>query len=136
MTLVDAARSQTEMTNQDGEVIIRVRDLVVGFGEKLVMNRLNLDVYRGEVLGFVGGSGQGKSVLTRAILGLVPIRAGSIEILAKIVTRLIPHIDERSSNAGASCFKMARYFLVLRSNKIFKCQCVKCGRSRKNLWMS
>ena len=122
MTLVDAARSQTEMTNQDGEVIIRVRDLVVGFGEKLVMNRLNLDVYRGEVLGFVWDLCLSGPVL--------------LKFLAKIVTRLIPHIDERSSNAGASCFKMARYFLVLRSNKIFKCQCVKCGRSRKNLWMS
>ncbi|QGM96626.1 ABC transporter ATP-binding protein [Methylocystis parvus] len=63
-----------------GDVVISVRDLVVGFGEKLVMNGLNLDVYRGEVLGFVGGSGQGKSVLTRAILGLVPTRAGSIRI--------------------------------------------------------
>ena len=46
MTLIDAALSQTQMANKDGEVIIRVRDLVVGFGEKLVMNRLNLDVYR------------------------------------------------------------------------------------------
>lgn len=90
MTLVDAARSQTEMTNQDSEVIIRVRDLVVGFGEKLVMNRLNLDVYRGEVLGFVGGSGQGKSVLTRAILGLVPIRAGSIEVFGQNRNALDP----------------------------------------------
>jgi phospholipid/cholesterol/gamma-HCH transport system ATP-binding protein len=90
MTLVDVARSQTEMTNQDGEVIIRVRDLVVGFGEKLVMNRLNLDVYRGEVLGFVGGSGQGKSVLTRAILGLVPIRTGSIEIFGQNRNALDP----------------------------------------------
>jgi phospholipid/cholesterol/gamma-HCH transport system ATP-binding protein len=66
-----------------GEVIIRVRDLVVGFGEKLVMNGLDLDVYRGEVLGFVGGSGQGKSVLMRAILGLVPTRAGTIRIFGQ-----------------------------------------------------
>ena len=52
------------------DVIISVRDLVVGFGDKTIVKGLNLDVYRGEVLGFVGGSGQGKSVLTRAILGL------------------------------------------------------------------
>jgi phospholipid/cholesterol/gamma-HCH transport system ATP-binding protein len=62
------------------EAIIRVRDLVVGFGEHLVMRGLDLDVYRGEVLGFVGGSGQGKSVLMRAILGLVKKKAGSIEL--------------------------------------------------------
>lgn len=62
------------------EVVIRVRDLVVGFGDHLVMQGLDLDVYRGEVLGFVGGSGQGKSVLMRTILGLVEKRAGRIEL--------------------------------------------------------
>ncbi|ARN83556.1 ABC transporter ATP-binding protein [Methylocystis bryophila] len=62
------------------EVVIRVRDLVIEFGRNRVMKGLNLDVYRGEVLGFVGGSGQGKSVLTRAILGLLPKTAGRIEI--------------------------------------------------------
>jgi phospholipid/cholesterol/gamma-HCH transport system ATP-binding protein len=62
------------------EAILRVRGLKVGFGEKLVMNGLDLDVYRGEVLGFVGASGAGKSVLTRAILGLIPKRAGTIEV--------------------------------------------------------
>ncbi len=73
-------------TGQDAvgkDVIIRVRDLVVGFGDRLVMNGLNLDVYRGEVLGFVGGSGQGKSVLTRTILGLTPRRSGTIEVFGK-----------------------------------------------------
>ena len=59
------------------EPIIRVRDLVVGFGSKIVMKGLNLDIRRGEILGFVGPSGQGKSVLTRAILGLVPKRSGT-----------------------------------------------------------
>jgi ABC-type transporter Mla maintaining outer membrane lipid asymmetry ATPase subunit MlaF len=39
------------------EVVISVRGLVVGFGDKLVMNGLDLDLYRGEVLGFVGASG-------------------------------------------------------------------------------
>ena len=62
------------------EIEIRVRGLEVGFGEKLVMKGLDLDIHRGEVLGFVGASGAGKSVLTRAILGLLPRRAGSIEV--------------------------------------------------------
>jgi phospholipid/cholesterol/gamma-HCH transport system ATP-binding protein len=61
------------------EAVIRVRDVVVGFGDKLIMNGLDLDVYRGEVLGFVGGSGTGKSVLTRTILGLVQKRSGKVE---------------------------------------------------------
>lgn len=62
------------------EVVIEVRDVVVGFGDHLVLDRVNLDVYRGEILGFVGGSGAGKSVLTRAIIGLLPKRAGTIKV--------------------------------------------------------
>ena len=60
---------------------IRVRDLVVGFGEHMVLDHLSLDVRKGEILGFVGGSGSGKSVLLRTIIGLLPKRHGSIEVL-------------------------------------------------------
>jgi phospholipid/cholesterol/gamma-HCH transport system ATP-binding protein len=62
------------------EVVIKVRDLVVGFGDSIVLDHLDLDVYRGEILGFVGGSGAGKSVLTRTIIGLLPRREGTIEV--------------------------------------------------------
>ena len=68
--------------------MIKVRDLVVGFGDKLIMDGLDLDVRRGEVMGFVGGSGMGKSVLTRAILGLVPKRRGQIEVFGTDVDKL------------------------------------------------
>ena len=63
------------------EPVIRVRDLVVGFGETTVIDHLSLDVYRGEILGLVGGSGAGKSVLMRTIIGLLPKREGTIEVL-------------------------------------------------------
>ena len=63
------------------QVIIEVRDVVVGFGEQVVLNKVNLDVYRGEILGFVGGSGAGKSVLMRTIIGLIPKREGTIKVL-------------------------------------------------------
>jgi len=62
------------------DVVIKVRDLVVGFRDTTVLDHLNLDVYRGEILGFVGGSGAGKSVLMRTIIGLVPRREGTIEV--------------------------------------------------------
>jgi phospholipid/cholesterol/gamma-HCH transport system ATP-binding protein len=62
------------------ETVIKVRDLVVGFRDRNVLNQVNLDVYRGEILGFVGGSGSGKSVLMRTMIGLLPRREGSIEI--------------------------------------------------------
>src|SRR5215211_3775705 len=70
------------------DAVIRVRGLEVGFGERTIMKGLDLDVYRGEILGFVGASGQGKSVLTRAILGLVPKRAGTIEVFGEDLDEL------------------------------------------------
>jgi phospholipid/cholesterol/gamma-HCH transport system ATP-binding protein len=62
------------------QAVISVRDLVVGFGDAPVLDRVSLDVFRGEILGFVGGSGAGKSVLMRAIIGLLPKRNGTIEV--------------------------------------------------------
>ena len=53
---------------------IRVHDLVVGFGRQVVIDHLSLDVRRGEILGLVGASGGGKSVLMRTIIGLIPRR--------------------------------------------------------------
>jgi phospholipid/cholesterol/gamma-HCH transport system ATP-binding protein len=62
------------------DVVIRVRDLVVGFRRRVVLDRLSLDIRRGEILGLVGGSGSGKSVLMRTIIGLIPKRDGRIEV--------------------------------------------------------
>jgi phospholipid/cholesterol/gamma-HCH transport system ATP-binding protein len=69
------------MGSDADKLAIRVRDLVVGFGDHIVLDHLALDVRQGEILGFVGGSGSGKSVLLRTIIGLLPKRQGSIEVL-------------------------------------------------------
>jgi phospholipid/cholesterol/gamma-HCH transport system ATP-binding protein len=69
------------MDASNHDVAIRVRDLVVGFGKQVVLDHLSLDVRRGEILGLVGASGGGKSVLLRTIIGLLARRAGSIEVL-------------------------------------------------------
>jgi phospholipid/cholesterol/gamma-HCH transport system ATP-binding protein len=60
---------------------IRVSDLVVGFGRRIVIDHLSLDVRRGEILGLVGASGGGKSVLMRSIIGLIPKMSGRIEVM-------------------------------------------------------
>ena len=102
-------RAQRRATERRREPVIRVRDLVVGFGDKLVMNGLDLDVYRGEVLGFVGGSGQGKSVLTRTILGLVAEARGRDRGLRRGSRRAVAAPSgARSSSAGACCSRTAR----------------------------
>lgn len=62
------------------EAVISVRDVVVAFGETVVLNGVSLEVLRGEILGFVGASGVGKSVLMRTIIGLLPRRAGRIAV--------------------------------------------------------
>lgn len=62
------------------EPIIRVNGLTVKFGERRVLDGLDLDVARGEILGFVGASGAGKSVLMRTIIGLVPKLSGQIDV--------------------------------------------------------
>ena len=82
------ARSLASAVPGGREVVIAIRDVTVGFGPKIVLDALSLDVYRGEVLGFVGGSGTGKSVLTRAILNLVPKRGGTIEVFGEDVDGL------------------------------------------------
>ena len=68
------------MAEPSKNIVLKARDVVVGFGEKNILDHLDLDVYRGEVLGFVGGSGAGKSVLMRTIIGLLPKREGKIEV--------------------------------------------------------
>ena len=68
------------MTQDVTDPIIRVRGVTVQFGATRVLDELDLDVKRGEILGFVGPSGAGKSVLTRTIIGLVPKLAGRIEV--------------------------------------------------------
>lgn len=73
---------------QDRDIVLSARDVTVGFGSKVVLDKLNLDIYRGEILGFVGASGAGKSVLLRTVLRLLPRRSGKIEILGKDYDKL------------------------------------------------
>lgn len=63
------------------EVVIRLRGIRNQFGSQVVHEDLDLDVYRGEILGVVGGSGTGKSVLLRTIAGLQKPLAGSVDVL-------------------------------------------------------
>jgi phospholipid/cholesterol/gamma-HCH transport system ATP-binding protein len=78
-----SAGGQPKDKSPDKEPIIRIRGLVNGFGAKIIHDHLDLDVWRGEVLGIVGGSGSGKSVLLRTIIGLNKPREGSIQVFGK-----------------------------------------------------
>jgi phospholipid/cholesterol/gamma-HCH transport system ATP-binding protein len=70
------------------EPVIRVRGLRTGYGEQLIHDGLDLDVLPGEILGIVGASGTGKSVLLRAIVGLLRPLAGTIEVFGERLAAL------------------------------------------------
>jgi len=67
---------------------IRVRGLVTRIGGRLIHDHVDLDVWPGEILGVVGGSGAGKSVLLREIVGLQQPTEGSIEVLGQDIAKL------------------------------------------------
>ena len=75
-----SSTSQQSNDAADNDVVICVRQLSNRFGEQLVHEGLDLDVHRGEILGVVGGSGTGKSVLMRSIIGLQTPEAGEVTV--------------------------------------------------------
>jgi phospholipid/cholesterol/gamma-HCH transport system ATP-binding protein len=78
---------------RESEHIIEVRGLRNSFGEQVIHENLDLDVRRGEILGVVGGSGTGKSVLMRSIIGLQNPDAGEITVFGE------PTIDREETDA-------------------------------------
>ena len=74
------------MTSNDA--LIQVRGLVNRFGSQTVHENLDLDIRRGEILGVVGGSGTGKSVLLRSIVGLRRPNAGSVSVFGENLLEL------------------------------------------------
>jgi phospholipid/cholesterol/gamma-HCH transport system ATP-binding protein len=77
------------------DTVIRVRGLHNQFGRQVVHDGLDLDILRGEVLGIVGGSGTGKSVLMHTMIGLNRPRAGDIELLGSDIANMT--VDARAA---------------------------------------
>ncbi len=115
--------SPTHPAPASRDAIIRVRDLVVAFGDRTVLKGLNLDIRRGEILGFVGPSGQGKSVLTRTLLGLVPKRSGTIEVFGEDVDRLSLAQRRVIERRWGVLFQQGALFSALTSSRTSRCRC-------------
>jgi phospholipid/cholesterol/gamma-HCH transport system ATP-binding protein len=75
-------------TAENAEAIIRITGLSTRFGPQVVHDGLDLAIPRGEILGIVGGSGTGKSVLMRTVIGLIRPTAGRIEVFGRDVATL------------------------------------------------
>lgn len=95
------------------DIVIRARGLAVGFGPGNIIENLDLDVYRGEILGVVGASGTGKSVLLRSIIGLVPIRAGSVEVFGVELAQARPAERARVGRRLGVLFQQGALFSSL-----------------------
>jgi phospholipid/cholesterol/gamma-HCH transport system ATP-binding protein len=100
---------------------IRVRELVVRFGRRIVIDRLSLDVRRGEILGLVGASGGGKSVLMRTIIGLIPRHAGEIEVMGAEIGRTSDPQTQIAAGRWGILFQQGALFssLTVRQNVQF-----------------
>jgi len=97
---------------------IRVGDLVVGFGKHVVIDHLSLDVLKGEILGLVGASGGGKSVLMRTIIGLIRGRSGDIEVMGAPIGRTQDRISQSAAGRWGILFQQGALFssLTVRQN--------------------
>jgi phospholipid/cholesterol/gamma-HCH transport system ATP-binding protein len=87
----EAASDETAgVPGRNREAVIRGRGITVGFGDKVILENLDIDVWRGEILGVVGGSGTGKSVLMRTIIGLNRRIAGTVEVFGEDLDEATP----------------------------------------------
>lgn len=109
MTTHDPAVLRNEEADDD-DVIIRVRGLTNQFGEQVVHKDLDLDVRRGEIIGVVGGSGSGKSVLMRSIIGLRTPDAGEIEVMG---------VDARSDDPADRLHIQRRSGVLFQDGALF-----------------
>jgi phospholipid/cholesterol/gamma-HCH transport system ATP-binding protein len=97
---------------------IRVHDLVVGFGRHVVIDHLSLDVRKGEILGLVGASGGGKSVLMRTIIGLIPRQGGEIEVMGAAIGDIHDRNTQSVAGRWGILFQQGALFssLTVRQN--------------------
>jgi phospholipid/cholesterol/gamma-HCH transport system ATP-binding protein len=109
------AQAQAEggqiVDHRDGrEVVLKLRGVRTQFGDHTIHNHLDFDMFRGEVVGLVGGSGSGKSVLLRTIIGLNQARRGRIEVLG---------IDTRSLHGNAERALQSRTGVQFQDGALF-----------------
>ena len=80
-------------------VVLQAREVVSGYGQVEILHGVSLTLNEGEIVAVIGPNGAGKSTLLKAIFGLVPVRAGSVQMMGRDVTNLSP---DRIVQAGMS----------------------------------
>ena len=113
--------AESTVKKRNGNVVVRVRDLTKSFGDRNVLNGVNLDLFESENLVILGRSGTGKSVLIKCMVGLIRPDGGSIDILGKDVFSLNPReLNELRLKVGFSFQGSALYdSMTVRENLEF-----------------
>lgn len=101
------------MKSDNKEVVIQIDDLRTQFGSNVIHDHLDLEVYRGEVIGVVGGSGTGKSVLLKSIIGLIKPSAGNIKVFGEDIHRASPKTQRALQQAWGVLFQDGALFSSL-----------------------
>ena len=97
--------------HRDGrDIVLRLRGVRTQFGDKIIHDNLDFDIFRGEIVGLVGGSGTGKSVLLRTIIGLNGHTRGTIEMLGA---------DTSTLSGGAERAMLARTGVQFQDGALF-----------------
>jgi phospholipid/cholesterol/gamma-HCH transport system ATP-binding protein len=105
------------MDESHHDAVISVHDLVVEFMAHRVLNGVNVELHRGEILGFVGASGAGKSTLARTIIGLLPKRSGRIEVLGVDLDKADYHQKRAVDRRWGILFQQGALFSSLTVGK-------------------
>jgi phospholipid/cholesterol/gamma-HCH transport system ATP-binding protein len=115
------SHAQPQVKTAKENVVVSIRDLKKSFGDRDVLNGVNLDVYQSENLVILGRSGTGKSVLIKCMVGLIRPDSGSISILGRDVFSLTPReLNELRLQVGFSFQGSALYdSMTVRENLEF-----------------
>jgi ABC-2 type transport system ATP-binding protein len=74
---------RVEIMGFEREKVLSIRELTMSYGSKDVLKGINLEVYRGEIIGYIGPNGAGKSTTVKILLGLISGYGGTVEIMGK-----------------------------------------------------
>jgi phospholipid/cholesterol/gamma-HCH transport system ATP-binding protein len=96
-----------------GRPVVRIRGLTTRFGRTIVHQDLNLDIYQGEVLSIVGGSGTGKTVLLRQMLGLEHPSSGSVCVFGEDISQADADDLQRMRNHWGMLFQQGALYSAL-----------------------
>lgn len=96
-----------------GAPVVQIRNLWTKFGRTIVHQDLNLDIYAGEILTIVGGSGTGKTVLLRQMLGLERPSQGSVRVFGEDISAASPQQLQRMRNHWGMLFQQGALYSAL-----------------------